>query len=180
MYLIHYRSSDISKYEVLAYDLAHGRLLSKPIVDPRDRGEQMTGFPVSRVMSPDGRWAYTLYVRPSGVPFVHALDTVALRAVCIDLPSLSAGDVAADSLRLGPGATVLQVISGGKIQAAINTRTFAIGSSVAAVSTTSSRAPSREQRAGGGGVPWELVVLPIAVLAALGVGAWRLPKLRAT
>lgn len=179
MYIIHYRSSDISKYEVLAYDLAHGRLLAKPIVDPRDRGEQMAGFPVSRVMSPDGRWAYTLYFRPSDVPFVHALDTVGLRAVCIDLPSVGAGDVASDRLRLGPGATVLGVTSAGTVQAAINTRTFAIDSALAAVSTPSTRPPSREQRAGGGGVPWELVVLAIAVLAALGIGVWRLPKLRA-
>ncbi len=181
LYLIHYRSSDISRYEVLAYDLALGRLVAKPIIDPRDRGEQMAGFPVSRVMSPDGRWAYTLYFRPSGVPFIHALDTVGLRAVCIDLPSVGAVDVTADRLRLGPGATMLRVTSGSTIEVVINTRTFAIGSGVAAVPPTPRRAPSQKPHAGGGGgVPWELVVLPIAVLAALGVGAWRAPRLRAT
>jgi hypothetical protein len=177
LYLLHYRSADIRKYEVLAYDLALGRLIEKPIVDPRDRGAAMTGVPVSRVMSPDGRWAYTLYVRPSGVPFVHALDTAGLRAVCIDLPSLSVADVSSDSLRLGPGAMVLEVISGITVQAAINTRTFAVGSDVAAVAPTSSRVPSQQQRASGTGVPWELVVVPSVVLIAL--GAWKLPRLRA-
>ena len=34
----------------------------------------------------DGRWVYTLYQKPSGEPFVHALDTVAPLAYCIDLP----------------------------------------------------------------------------------------------
>jgi hypothetical protein len=180
LYLIHFRSSNISKYEVLAYDMALGRLIKKPIVDPRDRGEAMTGIPVSRVMSPDGRWAYTLYFRPAGVPFVHALDTAGLRAVCIDLPSVRrAGNVSADRLRLGHGANVLQVITEGTVRAAINTHTFAVGPRAAPRAAGSSRAPSQEQRAGGG-LPWVLVVVPIAVLLALGVGAWSLPKLRAT
>ena len=180
MYIIHYSSSNVSKYEVLAYDMALGRLIAKPIVDPRDRGEAMTGVPVSRVLSPDGRWAYTLYVRPSGVPFVHALDTIGRRAVCIDLPSLRAIDVSGDTLRLGPRVTSLQVTFGDTVQSVINTRTFGVRSHVAAVAPASRRAPMQDQHSGGGGVPWELVLAPIAVLVALGVGAWRLPKLRAT
>src|SRR5262249_8193259 len=83
LYLIHFLSSGVSKYEVRAYDLPARRLVAKPVVDPRDRGEAMTGIPISRVMSADGRWAYTLYIRPSGAPFVHALDTAGRRAVCV-------------------------------------------------------------------------------------------------
>jgi hypothetical protein len=126
LYLIHYPSSDISRYEVLAYDLPARQLLAKPVVDPRDRGEAMTGFPITRVMSADGRWAYTLYFRPAGVPFVHALDTVARRAVCVDLPSLSNVGVGNTLLRLGPGGATLQVDVAGVTRAVIDTRTFAV------------------------------------------------------
>jgi hypothetical protein len=44
LYLIHYASSNIGDYEVLAYDLIEHRLLAKPIVDPRDRDEAMSAF----------------------------------------------------------------------------------------------------------------------------------------
>ena len=46
----------------------------------------MGGIPVARASSPDGRWAYTLYARRGGRPFVHALDTAKREAFCIDLP----------------------------------------------------------------------------------------------
>jgi hypothetical protein len=128
LYLIHYASSDISRYEVRAYNLPARRLLAKPVVDPRDRGEAMTGVPINRVMSGDGRWAYTLYLRPGGVPFVHALDTSGRRAVCIDLPSLSAVDTGSARLVLTLGGTKLHVDAGGLTRAVIDTRTFAITS----------------------------------------------------
>lgn len=79
----------ITDYAVRAYDLAHRRLLPEPIVDPEDPGEEMQGLPLSRASSPDGRWAYTLYDGDGGEPFIHALDTVGRRAVCIDLPQLA-------------------------------------------------------------------------------------------
>jgi hypothetical protein len=72
---------------VRALDPASGRLLPGPIVDPEEPDERMQGSPVSRVSSPDGRWAYTLYTG-SKERFVHALDTVRGRAVCVDLPQL--------------------------------------------------------------------------------------------
>jgi hypothetical protein len=126
LYLIHYPSSELTRYEVLAYDLSVRRLLAKPIVDPRDRGEQMTGFPINRVMSAGGRWAYTLYYRPSGRPFLHALDTTARRAVCIDLPPALSAGIGNAHLRLTAGGTALLVESGGVTQAVINTRTFTV------------------------------------------------------
>ena len=46
----------------------------------------MAGTPMTRTTSADGRWVYTLYQKPSGEPFVHALDTVGGAAYCIDLP----------------------------------------------------------------------------------------------
>jgi hypothetical protein len=167
MYLIHYpATSDVSRYEVLAYDVPRGRLIPKPIVDPRDRGEAMTGFPISRVTSPDGRWAHPLYGRPQVGPFVHALDTAGVRAACIDLPALAGTDFGAAHLQLGAGATMLQVTIGGLVRAAVNTRTFAVRAG--APSPAPAQGASQDERANGGGsgLPWELVVLPIAALAA--------------
>ena len=78
---------DPTRYEVRAYDVNARQLVAKPIVDPRDAAEKMRGNPLSRVMSPDGRFAYTLY-DGNGHPFVHALDTAASTARCIDLEGI--------------------------------------------------------------------------------------------
>jgi hypothetical protein len=136
----------------------------------------MTGVPINRVMSADGRWAYTLYLRPSGVPFVHALDTTARRAVCIDLPSLSNLDVGNGQLELRQGGATLQVAIDGEAQVVVDTRTFSVsargGHSGAAPAppTAHRRRTTRDQ----GDIPWELIVLSIATLglvAAAGAGA---------
>ncbi|HVD40528.1 MAG TPA: hypothetical protein VNC16_05940 [Solirubrobacterales bacterium] len=89
MYLIHnfFDKRRRGRYEVRALDLASGRLQPGAIVDPEEPDERMQGSPVSRAASPDGRWAYTLYTG-SEETFVHALDTVRGRAVCVDLPQL--------------------------------------------------------------------------------------------
>jgi hypothetical protein len=46
----------------------------------------MAGYAMTRTTSADGRWVYTLYQKPNGAPFIHALDTVGAAAFCIDLP----------------------------------------------------------------------------------------------
>jgi hypothetical protein len=94
IYLIHHFPNltgpdYLTRYEVKAYDVESDRLLPEPIVDPEEPEERMEGLPLYRAMSPDGRWAYTLYDGNGKEPFVHALDTVAGRAVCIDLPQLT-------------------------------------------------------------------------------------------
>jgi hypothetical protein len=90
MFLIQYTSPiDPNRYAVRAYDLVTGRLLAKPIVDPREHGDEMRGKPLTRTTSADGRWAYTLYDGGGARPFVHALDTVGRTARCIDLPALA-------------------------------------------------------------------------------------------
>jgi hypothetical protein len=62
LYLIHYTSpQDPTRYLVQAYDLRRWRLASAPIVDPTAPHERMRGNPLTRAMSADGRWAYTLY-----------------------------------------------------------------------------------------------------------------------
>jgi hypothetical protein len=92
LYLVHYVApSDPTRYLVQAYDLRRGRLLKAPITDPSEPGEKMRGNPLSRAMSSNGRWAYTLYDGAGATPFVHALDTVARSARCIDLDGVPAG-----------------------------------------------------------------------------------------
>jgi hypothetical protein len=87
LYLIQHTSPrNYDRYRVRAYDLASRRLLPQTIVDRREPGEVMTGTPVTRATSPGGAWVYTLYVKPDGTGFVHALDTLNRKAVCIDLP----------------------------------------------------------------------------------------------
>lgn len=171
LYLIHYASSDITKYEVLAYDLPAHRLLPQPVVDSRERDEAMTGIPINRVTGAGGRWAYTLYMRPSGVPFIHALDTTHHQAVCIDLRPLAKTDISSAHLVLPPGGTTLQVDIDGVNQAAVDTQTFRVSTSRGHSAAAPARSPARGQRATPprpSGVPWEIILIS---LAALGVVA---------
>jgi hypothetical protein len=161
VYLIHYLSSrEPADYEVRAFDLPSGRLLPDPVVDPKEAGERMEGLPITRAMSPDGRWAYTLYDGNGKTPFLHALDTVAGSAVCVDLPQLKdRRNLFLLKLSLDRGGRRLVVSSDSAVQArppsspllTIDTRTFAVHrpAPVAEASSASS-------------VPW----LPIGIAAA--------------
>jgi hypothetical protein len=84
LYLIEYfTADDPTVYRVRAYDLRTGSLLAKIVSDRRSWQTGMQGMPISRTWK-DG-WAFTLY-GGNARPFVHALDTRGLEAVCIDLP----------------------------------------------------------------------------------------------
>jgi hypothetical protein len=123
LYLIQYRSrTDPTRYVVRAYDVRARRLVTAPVVDPREPGEQMTGRPLSRATGRGGRWAYTLYDRAAGVPFVHALDTTRRRARCVDLDGLPASSLGQAQLRLVRGQ--LRVVAGGRVLARVDTRTL--------------------------------------------------------
>ena len=86
LFLIQYVSTpNAIHYVVRAYDLGLHQLVAGAIADKTEPGP-MSGFPISRVTSADGTWAYTLYQRGNGEkPFIHALDTRDRVAVCIDL-----------------------------------------------------------------------------------------------
>ena len=89
MYLIEYThgaSNDLTHYVVRGYDMRTSRLLPGKIADRSEHEETMAGYAMTRTTSANGRWVYTLYQKPSGEPFVHALDTVRGAAYCIDLP----------------------------------------------------------------------------------------------
>jgi hypothetical protein len=176
LYLIHYVSqSDPTRYEVRAYDVPARRLMKKPVIDPREAGEAMRGFPITRVMSLDGRSAYTLYLRPDSSPFVHALDTPRRVAMCVDLPALAGQDVSNARPVLAPGSTRLRIELGGAPAALIDTRTFAVGTPAA------TRPPSAATRAtahSAGGLSWGWVIGPVAALLALALAASRRWRLR--
>jgi hypothetical protein len=125
IFLIHYTSAiDPTRYEVRAYDVDARKLVARPIVDPRDATEKMRGNPLSRVMSPDGRIAYTLY-DGGGHPFVHALDTAASTARCIDLEGIPAkSNLWTFRLHLSSRGRVLTVDHGTTTFASLDTRSW--------------------------------------------------------
>jgi hypothetical protein len=87
LYLVqHVDQENVARYVVRAYDMVNHRLLPGRIADKTQRSWVMEGSPVSRATSGDGRWVYTMYQRPGGYPFVHALDTVTGVAHCTGLP----------------------------------------------------------------------------------------------
>jgi len=103
LYLIRYTDRhDPTDYEVRAYDLDANQLLPDPIVDPDEPAEPMNGSPITRAVSADGRWAYTLYdsFHRHHPPFIHALDTEAATAQCIDLDSLPEKHLWSDDKRM--------------------------------------------------------------------------------
>lgn len=177
LYLVHYRSpANVANYEVQAYDLAHRHLVAKPVVDPRHPNEKMQGVPLTRTTSADGRWAYTLYQSFTGAPFIHALDTVAHRAFCVDLPMLSLLDLSNINLTLSP-ATTLRIESAGTLRALMDTRTFVVQRPNAAprtfvVQKPNAARPGRRTTATGGvngsGLLWALGIgLAVALLAGV-------------
>jgi len=172
IYLVSYLSrTDPTKYEVRTYDLRSERLLPQAIVDPEEPDEQMGGHPLTRAMSPDGRWAYTLYRGSGGhEPFIHALDTVGRKAACIDLPQLLRRDfgqkpITGFGLRLSETGQELRVTAERKHLPAldllaVDTRTFAV-STLDADGATGSGAGANDGRMS------TLVVLALIAVAAL-------------
>jgi hypothetical protein len=128
LYFIHYVSpNDPTRYLVQPYDALRGRLLAKPIIDPDEPGEKMRGNPLSRTMSADGRWAYTLYDGAGATPFVHALDTVGRSAHCIDLDGIPFGtDLWQLRLRIDRNGKQLVVLNSASPVSLIDLRTLSV------------------------------------------------------
>ena len=128
IYVIEYLSSDQSTYRVRAFDLRTNTLVRRAIADPGESGKAMNGFPAARATSGNGAWVYTLYGRPESQPFVHALDTVHRRAVCVDLPWRTSPDALLRlrmTLRAADRQLVLLQPGVGRV-AVIDTTTYAV------------------------------------------------------
>jgi hypothetical protein len=124
VFLINYIDPrDPTRYRVRALDPATGKLAPRPIVDPGESADEMRGYPLDRVTSPDGHWHYTLYDGAGGHPFVHALNTEEIQAKCIDLPAFPRNvDPYTIRLHMADGGRTLRV---GAL-ATVDTRSFRV------------------------------------------------------
>jgi hypothetical protein len=126
LYLIQYTSRvDPTRYRVRALSTGTGKLRSRDIVDPRDRGEAMRGNPIARVSSTDGRWAYTLY-DGNGRPFVHALDTAGQTARCIDVAAFPPSSDPWQARLSLTGQRLNVVLAGGRTLSRIDTTSLSV------------------------------------------------------
>jgi DNA-binding beta-propeller fold protein YncE len=157
-FIEHTDPQDPSRYQVRAFDVQAGKLLHDPVIDPDEPNEDMQGTPVTRAVSPDGRWAYTLYEGYDNGSFVHALDTKGSRAVCIDVDALSSfKTLRGFGLEADSDGSALTIADHGSPVAAIDPKTFAV--------TTPAQSSSDGNRLGWG----LLLASAAALLAALGL-----------
>ena len=179
LYLVEYlaltpHNFDPTKYAVRSLDTRTGRLDPAPIVDAHEPGEKMGGLPVTRATSSDGRWAYTLY-SGSEHPFIHALDTVAGTARCVDLDALTArSDIFQMRLRLAAGGRQLRVVKDEKPVAFVDSRSFHVSSARPAAA----HQPAGTAAKDGGSRTWPFVVA--AGLLVLLIATTARPLARAT
>jgi hypothetical protein len=172
LYLVQYAGDDVLDYRVRALDTRTGRLAASDVVDPRKPDEQMGGLPMTRVMSRDGRWAYTLYGGGEET-FIHALDTVGLSAACIDLDMLSSrSDLSGVRLSVSADGQRIHVRDAGSLVATVDARTFAVSEPGVA---TPSRPPATDEPrraiaspADDGGFPWPALLLVAGVAGLCG------------
>jgi len=179
LYLVQYvNPRDPTRYVVRGYDLERGRLLPEPVVDPTIFGKVMRGYPVTRAVSPDGRWAYTLYDGGGGRPFVHALDTAERTAACIDVDALAGrSDLMDVRLAVAGGGSEVRIVAGAETVAVIDAETLRL-------SEPSPPAPAAAVLEDDGSAPWALAgslgVLVLAGAAGLAFVLRRRKRLLAT
>jgi hypothetical protein len=129
LYLVEYLAgAEGAGYRVRAYDVERGRLLAKHVIDPNVPAGAMSGEPVTRAYGSGGAWAYTLYNKPGGgLPFIHALDTIRGKAICIELPWRDA-EAALGNVRMSvaSGGRTLVLRQRGARLAAVDTRSFVV------------------------------------------------------
>ncbi|HEX6117292.1 MAG TPA: hypothetical protein VFY99_09335 [Solirubrobacterales bacterium] len=171
LYLVTYGSAtDPFNYSVRAYDRERGEFKPGEIVDPSEPDERMAGQPVAREMSPDGRWAYTLYGGGEET-FIHALDTEGETAVCVDIESIPPGDAYRHGLAVDAGTGAISVMRRGEPVANVDPESFEVTRVVEEV------VPGPQ---GDGGSAWPLAAaLGAVALAAIALLAMRRRRRRA-
>ena len=109
---------DWNNYRLRTLDLTSGRLAPGSLLPENEPDEEMRGMPLSRASGADGRWQYTLYdggaIYPSGKgpvgePFVHAIDTVGQRTLCIDLEFVPRRALSRVDLRMSASGSAVEV-----------------------------------------------------------------------
>jgi hypothetical protein len=141
LYLIeHVSQTDLNRYQVRAYDVAKGKLLARVVADARQKGWLMQGYPVAQLGSHTGRMVYTLYLNPENYPFVHALDTVGRKAVCIGLPWSWIGNqkaIETATMQFGAGGAKVRILggSGDDARFVIDTKTLRLVKPSAQIAT---------------------------------------------
>jgi hypothetical protein len=172
MYLIQLTSPrNLLRYSVRAYDVSHDRLLPGAVVDKTEPDERMAGMPMARASSADGVWAYTLYQKPTGRLFIHALNTQAGVARCIDLPQPATQDMP----RLSIDGGRLDVVADGQVLAAVDRTTYKVTRSPAPVvhSPAAPGEPQTPARRSSDGAPLWVAVPAALLLAGLALVAVR-------
>jgi hypothetical protein len=159
LYFIHYLSKrDPTQYEVRAFDTEGRKLVPSAIVDRSEPDEEMRGYPVSRVMSAGGRYAYTLYDGGGNTPFVHVLDTIGGKAHCVDLDELAGRqDLYSFRLRREPTGDVAVLLRGSPF--------LVVEKTSFRVADPDSAAPTGDDQA----IPWKPIGAGVVVLVVLGV-----------
>ena len=158
LYLIqHVDSSNVNRYVVRAYVLSSHTLLPGRIADKSQAGWVMEGSAVARTTSGDGRMVYTMYMRPGGYPFIHALDSVQGSAHCVGLPwQGDQAPLANARLTLADNGRTLAVrLTGGRTWLTMNTGNWRL---------------TRVQHPGGSSWHWPLAGGSVAAALALGLG----------
>ena len=163
--LVQYPGENVLDYRVRVLDTRTGRLDARDVVDPRKPDEQMGGLPMTRAVSRDGRWAYTLYGGGEET-FIHALDTVGRTAACIDLDMLPAGsDLSRVRLTVNAKARRIDVRDNGNLVATIETRTFAVSEPGAPAAPRPDTPPATDD----GGLPWPALLIAGGLAAVCAV-----------
>ena len=195
LYLIEYVApQDPTRYAVRVLDLESGRLLPEAVVDPDEPPDAMRGSPITRATSPDGRIAYTLYDGAGGHPFIHALDTQARTAACIDLDHLLGRQDLYD-LRLSvsaDGSTVGVHEVSGRAVAVVDAATHEVSElpepppaavepvagGAATANAPVGRAARPQEHDGGRDVPWAAVAVAAGGALAVALVAFLLVRRR--
>jgi hypothetical protein len=129
---------------------------------------------MARVVSPDGRWAYTLYDGGGGTPFIHALDTTGRTAHCVDLDGLRPARL---GLRQGADGGTLTVTDSGTPARVVDTATF----EVSAVGADAPEAAPADSGGADGGPDWALIAtIGLVTAAAVGLTVRRRRRLAST
>ena len=124
LYLIEYTDPrDPGEYQVRSYDIPTGKLDPDPILDSEEEPGEMRGFPQTRATSADGGWEYTLYDGGEH-PFIHALDVVDAKTVCIDLDMIQARQTYGATLEMSADGSAIELTDRkGTLRALVDTET---------------------------------------------------------